>query len=142
MMIITLCLKQVLRFRRLIVDNSEKIRAMILQKKGKVSTTLSSFSSGSLQTQMLDIHLNNNRIEPVYQWAQSKTNVFIQVKFAHRFSSPGCLQVAEEVDITKNLISLNAFGVQAHQPIRFELEIPLFRIIDVNASFYKKETSI
>lgn len=66
-------------------------------------------------------------IEPVFQWAQSYKYIYIQVKFAHRLDSPGCLGVSNEVvNITNNTLFLSAFGIQAHQPIAFTLNLTLF----------------
>ena len=32
-------------------------------------------------------------VSPAFQWAQNMNNIFIEVKFAHRHDSPGCLEV-------------------------------------------------
>lgn len=79
-------------------------------------------------------------IEPVIQWAQSRNHVFLNVKFAHRMDSPGCLGVKEEaVNITNNTLFLSAFGIQAHQPIRFQLNLTFAHNIAHDASYYNFE---
>ena len=31
----------------------------------------------------------SNRVTPVFQWIQSESNIFLQIKFAHRHDAPG-----------------------------------------------------
>lgn len=40
---------------------------------------------------------------PVFRWAQSNSEVFIEVKLSHRFDSPGCLDKIEETEFDKIL---------------------------------------
>ena len=32
-------------------------------------------------------------VSPAFQWAQSLSTIFIEVKFAHRHDSPGCIEI-------------------------------------------------
>ena len=36
------------------------------------------------------------KVSPAFQWAQSMTHVYIQIKFAHRHDSPGCLEIKDQ----------------------------------------------
>jgi hypothetical protein len=64
---------------------------------------------------------------PAFQWAQNIENVFIEIKYAHRFDSPGCLEVKKE-NLTFNLnqISFSAYCIQGDTPINFLLDLQLF----------------
>jgi hypothetical protein len=66
-------------------------------------------------------------VSPAFQWAQSKEDIFIQIKFAHRHDSPGCLEVKNEnIDINGNIVIFTAYCVQADIPIKFKLKLELF----------------
>lgn len=78
---------------------------------------------------------------PVFQWAQEYDRIFIQVKFAHRWDSPGCIEVKDEkVEITKDSLSFSAYGVQANQAIRFILDITFFKDLKAEEATWKKES--
>jgi hypothetical protein len=75
------------------------------------------------------------KVSPAFQWAQSLKDVYIQIKFAHRHDSPGCLEVKNEtVDIYKNLVVFTAYCVLGDVPIKFELNLESF------ADFNKEES--
>ena len=56
---------------------------------------LINFASTKKPLQMYDIkfyecYFNNCiRVTPVFQWAQNRDHIVMQIKFAHRFDSPG-----------------------------------------------------
>jgi small-conductance mechanosensitive channel len=63
------------------------------------------------------------------------THVYIQIKFAHRHDSPGCLEVKNEtVDIHKNLVVFTAYCVLGDIPIKFELPLDLFTNVNKEES--------
>lgn len=37
-----------------------------------------------------------NAISPAFEWAQSLENIFINIKFAPRLNTPGCLDLFDE----------------------------------------------
>lgn len=92
----------------------------------------------NLQKKLEDIHnkfrFDDNdfqRVRPAFQWAQSMTHVHIEIKFAHRHDSPGCLEVKnQEVDLHANLVVFSAYCVLGDIPIKFELNLELFT--DIN----------
>ena len=48
-------------------------------------------------------------ISPAFQWAQSPTEIFLNVKFAHKLDAPATLNVeADSVNITDDYLYLNA----------------------------------
>jgi hypothetical protein len=78
---------------------------------------------------------------PVFQWGQSNTSILIQVKFAHRFDSPGCINIRDEVVRIENKnVYLSAYCVQANNPIKFVLNISLFDEIIADKSTWKMES--
>jgi predicted nucleic acid-binding protein len=50
-----------------------------------------------------------NTINPAFQWAQSPTDVFLNVKFAHKLDAPATLNVeAQNVTLESNSLALRA----------------------------------
>ena len=63
------------------------------------------------------------------------SHIYIQIKFAHRHDSPGCLEVKNEtVDIYKNLVVFTAYCVLGDVPIKFELNLDMFAGINKEES--------
>lgn len=96
-----------------------------------------------MQKKLEDLH-NKFRFEdsdfqvvsPAFQWTQSMTNIYIQIKFAHRHDSPGCLEIKNQsIEIYKNMFYFKGYCVLGDVPIKFELNLELFA--DVN----KEESS-
>jgi hypothetical protein len=66
-------------------------------------------------------------VSPAFQWAQSLDTIFLQIKFAHRHDSPGCLEVKNHVlDLQREKIIFKAYCVIGDVPIKFELNLDLF----------------
>jgi len=84
---------------------------------------------------------NTQIITPVFQWIQSKTHVFLQIKFAHRHDAPGCLEVKNDrIEFKNNGFYFSAFGVQAQQPIHFVLNLTLAKEIIPEESSWNLES--
>jgi len=80
-------------------------------------------------------------ITPVFQWIQSHSHLYLQIKFAHRHDAPGCLEVKNErVEFKENGFYFSAFGVQAQQPIHFVLNLTLFKEIIPEQSTWNLES--
>lgn len=74
---------------------------------------------------------------PAFQWAQNLDKVFIEIKYAHRFDSPGCLEVSKEnINIEGSSIDFQAFCVQGDVPIKFNLALELFGNVDKSQSIF------
>lgn len=70
-------------------------------------------------------------VSPAFQWAQSLSFVFIEVKFAHRHDSPGCLEINNlKVDINGNHLYLLGYCVLGDIPIKFELNLETYSSFD------------
>lgn len=80
-------------------------------------------------------------VTPVFQWAQNRYNVVLQIKFAHRFDSPGCLEMKDTVvEFTSNSLYLSSDCTQSNNPLHFILNITLSEDIDVSKSLWKMES--
>ena len=80
-------------------------------------------------------------IYPVLKWGQNYTHTLMYVKFAHRFDSPGCLDVwGKDLNFTSNSLSFKALGIQTELPLEFRLAFPLFKEIVPEESSFKSES--
>lgn len=78
---------------------------------------------------------------PAFQWAQNLENIFLQIKYAHRFDSPGCLEVKKEnIEIKGNVLEFTAFCIQGDTPIKFSLTLDLFDNINKGASTFSSSS--
>lgn len=49
---------------------------------------------------------------PVMKWGQNYTHVLIYVKYAHRFDSPGCIDVwGHNLTLTNSTLKYEALGI-------------------------------
>lgn len=105
-----------------------------LNQRGiKFRETLSS-TINNMQKRLEDVH-NKFRFDeadfqlvtPAFQWAQSMNHVFLEIKFAHRHDSPGCLEVKNETfELFENLLMYKAYCVLGDVPIKFDLNLELW----------------
>ena len=113
-----------------------------LNKRGiKFRETLS-VAINNIQKRLEDLHnkfrFDENdfqRVQPAFQWAQSMDTIFIEIKFAHRHDSPGCLEIKNEsVEIYKSLVIFSGYCVLGDIPIKFELNLDLWQEINKEES--------
>ena len=72
---------------------------------------------------------------PASKWAQSLNEIFIEIKFAHRHDSPGCLKMKDlKVDIKEKSVSLIGYCVLGEVPIKMNYYIETLDKIDVKSS--------
>ena len=80
-------------------------------------------------------------VSPAFQWAQSLENIFIEVKFAHRIDSPGCLEIEDlNTSFTNNSFYLSGKCILTEIPIKFILNLKLFDEIIPEKSSIKFES--
>lgn len=80
-------------------------------------------------------------LSPVFKWAQSEDDILMIVKFAHRFDSPGCIDVKnEKMTVVDNLLVFEAYCVQANQPIDFKLQMLLGKDVDGGNASWKRDS--
>ena len=103
-----------------------------------------SVAINNVQKKLEDLHnkfrfdeLDFQVVAPAFQWAQSMNHVFIEIKFAHRHDSPGCLEVKNEsVEIYKNLVVFKAYCVLGDVPIKFNLALEMWQEISKEESTF------
>lgn len=110
------------------VKYREKLTKSINQIEANLNSILYKFSFEESDYQ---------KVIPALQWAQSLDSVFIEVKFAHRHDSPGCLEISKlNITYTNETVSLVGYCVLGDVPIKFELNLNMFKsIIDKNSTY-------
>ena len=74
-------------------------------------------------------------IFPASQWAQSLDNIFIEIKFAHRHDSPGCLEVEDKkIDLKEDSLSFSGTCSLGDDHIRIEYNVNFAKKINVALS--------
>jgi len=83
--------------------------------------------------QLIDTYQPANYINPAFQWAQSPSEILLNVKFAHKLDAPATLNVeANNVTITENSIILLASNGRKN----FKLELSFLKNIIPSESTY------
>ena len=99
-------------------------------------------SLNTVLTQINDVYNKHKYSESQYQtvfpaskWAQSMDEVFIEVKFAHRHDSPGCLEMKNlKVELKERSVKLIGYCVLGDVPIKMDFDIKLWNKINVKES--------
>ena len=99
-------------------------------------------SLNTVLTQINDVYNKHKYSETQYQtvfpaskWAQSMDEVFIEVKFAHRHDSPGCLEMKNlKVELKERSVKLVGYCVLGDVPIKMDFDIKLWNKINVRES--------
>ena len=74
-------------------------------------------------------------IFPASQWAQSLDNIYIEIKFAHRHDSPGCLEVEDKkIDLKEDSLSFTGTCSLGDDHIRIEYNVNFAKKINVALS--------
>ena len=82
-------------------------------------------------------HRYDQTVYPAFQWAQSLNNIFIEIKFAHRHDSPGCLDMKNyTTNIQSHYITFEGYCVLGDVPIKIEFDINLFKGINKDKSMF------
>jgi len=99
-------------------------------------------SLNTILTQIDEVYNKHKYIESDYQvvmpasrWAQNMDEVFIEIKFAHRHDSPGCLEMKNlKIELKEKYVILVGYCVLGDVPIKMEFNIKLFSKINVALS--------
>lgn len=79
---------------------------------------------------------------PAAQWAQSSDKLIMDVKFAHRFDAPGCLDLRSlNVTITETHLHLSTHCLISGEKIKYVLDFDLFDSADTEKSGYKQTSA-
>ena len=72
-------------------------------------------------------------VSPAFKWAQSLEDIFIEIKFAHRHDSPGCLEIKDmNVDIKNDSVKFEGYCVLGDVPIKIDFKIDTFKALNVS----------
>ena len=111
-----------------------------LAKKGIQYRENLAVSINTMKKQLDEIH-NKHRFEvkeyqtvsPAFKWAQSLDDIFIEIKYAHRYDSPGCLEIKDmKIDIKNDSVSFLGFCVLGDVPIKIDFKIDTFQGLNVS----------
>ena len=71
-------------------------------------------------------------VSPAFRWAQSLNDVFIEIKYAHRHDSPGCLEIRDlKLDIQNNSVRFKGYCVLGDVPIKIDFGIDTYGEINI-----------
>lgn len=87
------------------------------------------YKSGLARTLLHDYKYEENdfaTVSPAFQWAQNQEFLFLQIKYAHRFDAPGCIEAKNEnmiIEENGNSFVFTAFCFQGETPIKILLDL-------------------
>jgi len=104
-----------------------------------------SYSIKSIKKELEDVNIkyryqiiDYKNIYPASQWAQSLDNIYVEIKFAHRHDSPGCLEVEDKkIDIKEDSLSFIGTCSLGDDYIRIDYNIKFHKKINVAASTHE-----
>lgn len=65
-----------------------------------------------------------------FQWAQNSTSIFMTIKFAHRWSSPGALKITDEIiNVTGCCFNFSANGEHSQLRKKYALDLHFWGIV-------------
>ena len=111
-----------------------------LAKKGVQYRENLSLSINTMKKELDEIN-NKHRFEvkeyqtisPAFKWAQSLEDIFIEIKYAHRHDSPGCLEIKDmNIDIKNDSVSFVGFCVLGDVPIKIDFKIDTYHGLNVS----------
>ena len=113
-----------------------------LSKRGKEYKENLEISLNTMLTQINDVYNKHKyssndyqEVFPASKWAQSLDEIFIEVKFAHKHDSPGCLEIKDlKVELKEKSVKLIGYCVLGEVPIKMNYYIETFDKIDTKIS--------
>lgn len=84
----------------------------------------------------IEAALPTSSIVPAFQWCQSTTHIYMNIKFSHKLDAPATLNVeTDDVTITDSHFHLSASAVKGSSK-NFKLDLPLWApIVPANSSY-------
>jgi len=118
------------KYLLLLQKNKLSYKNMINDEINKVSQRLKEIYSKYLTSDSTSIE-----VLPAFKWAQSLSNIYIEIQFSHKHDVPGCLEVDNQnVTISNNNFIYLANCVLGDYPIRFNLTLPLLNNVTQEGS--------
>lgn len=82
-----------------------------------------------------------NVITPIFKWAQSLNEIFIESKYSHRIDSPSCSDIFDQkIKITENFLNLTAKCRRPEETVMFKLDIQFMEKVSVKKSKWEKQS--
>mmetsp|Transcript_8434 Transcript_8434/g.10993 ORF Transcript_8434/g.10993 Transcript_8434/m.10993 type:complete len:445 (+) Transcript_8434:88-1422(+) len=111
------------------IEAGQKLDVSELQRKANALRRKLTDFNGYLQT----ANRAMSKVTPAFEWAQSKDQVFISVKFSHKLDTPACIDVViNKVDIKEDSISVEAMCKGKKK--EFNLKLDLLKPIHIENS--------
>ena len=82
-------------------------------------------------------------VSPAFKWAESIDKIYIEIKYAHRHDSPGCLELENrkfEINNEGNILYFEGDCINTENPIKFILNITLYDQVDTQMSIGKESS--
>ena len=113
-----------------------------LSKRGLHYKENLEISLNTMLTQINDVHNKHKYTQDDYQdvfpasrWAQSLDEIFIEIKYAHKYDSPGCLEIKDlKIEIKEKSVKLVGYCFLGDIPIRMNYYIETYDKINVKES--------
>ena len=113
-----------------------------LSKRGLKYKENLEISLNTMFTQINDVHNKHKYspedyqdVFPASKWAQNLDEIFIEIKFAHRHDSPGCLEIKNlKIEIKEKSVRLVGYCVLGDVPIKMNYYIETYDKINVKES--------
>ena len=113
-----------------------------LSKRGLKYKENLEISLNTMFTQINDVHNKHKYspsdyqdVFPASRWAQNLDEIFIEIKFAHRHDSPGCLEIKNlKIEIKEKSVRLVGYCVLGDVPIKMNYYIETYDKINVKES--------
>lgn len=105
---------------------AESLKGKAVEAKKKVEKLLQALDHNGAKVQT---------VSPAFQWAQAPDKVFLDIKFSHRFDSPGCLELADRyVNITETHLHVGALCTHSSHLMKYQLDFEFFAPVNVSTS--------
>ena len=99
-------------------------------------------SLNTINTQIDEVHNKHKYSEsefqdvfPASRWAQNMDEVFVEIKYAHKYDSPGCLEIKNlKIELKERSVKLVGYCFLGDIPIRMNYHVKLFSKINVKLS--------
>lgn len=107
---------------------SESLKTKAVESKKKVEKLLQALDHNAAKVQV---------VSPAFQWAQAPDKLFLDIKFSHRFDSPGCLELADRyVNITDTHLRVGALCTYSSHRMKYQLDVEFFAPVNASNSTY------
>ena len=114
------------------LTNKEELQQFALESKKRADKFIQSLeSSNRIQT------YPPPSVIPAMQWAQSPDKIFLDIKFAHRFDAPGCIELKDQkIDFEKDKLKLSGLCTMSSHKMKYVVDFELYDAVNPDACTY------